>query len=418
MRTTVATIAAASLVLAACGDGGGADGSSAEPGSRTLVVASDLPLRGPSAAASAATNNMIILHLQEQANRAGPYAIEYKIYDNSGPDGSWDDATCARNAQEHVTNTNEVALMGTTDSGCAKIILPVLNQDPSGPMLMVSHANTNPGLTMAWNPGEPEVFYPTGVRNYARVVTTDDHQGSASAEYLAEELGVERCLVIDDREAYGQGVAKAFVTAAEDVDLEVLGEETWDPDASDYTELFERIGTLEPDCLFISGIYDNNGQQLLADKVSVLGDNEELPTMAPDGFVGSPDLLALPEAEGLHLTFPGLTVESVVAQGGVGAELVAAYTEKYGEPPVSASAIYGAAAMQVILAAVAGSDGTRADIVGQVLSEPGITIPADESVLGSRIQIDPETGDVAASDISVLQVRAGTEVLVTTWPVD
>ena len=39
--------------------------------------------------------------------------------------------------------------MGTFNSGCAKIQVPTLNQDSTGPMLMVSHANTNPGLTKA-----------------------------------------------------------------------------------------------------------------------------------------------------------------------------------------------------------------------------------------------------------------------------
>ena len=64
--------------------------------------------------------------------------------------------------------------MGTYNSGCAKIIVPILNQDPKGPMVMVSNANTNPGLTKAWDPGEPGKYYPTGKRNYYRVVTTDD----------------------------------------------------------------------------------------------------------------------------------------------------------------------------------------------------------------------------------------------------
>ena len=45
-------------------------------------------------------------------------------------------------------------------------------------MLMVSPGNTNPGLTKKWETGEPEKFYPTGTRNYARVVTTDDYQGT------------------------------------------------------------------------------------------------------------------------------------------------------------------------------------------------------------------------------------------------
>ena len=95
----------------------------------------------------------------------------------------WDDATCAKNASDHVANKAEVAVMGTYNSGCAKIEVPVLNQDPTGPMLMISHANTNPGLTKAWDPGEPDKYYPTGVRNYGRIIATDDFQGQADAQF-------------------------------------------------------------------------------------------------------------------------------------------------------------------------------------------------------------------------------------------
>jgi branched-chain amino acid transport system substrate-binding protein len=411
-RTGIAVIAAGVVALGACTAGD----SDTDPSSTTLVIASDLPLRGPAAPASASTNNMIRLYLEQQGNRAGAYGIKFVTYDDSSPDGSWNDASCARNAQEHVSDMDEVAVIGTYDSGCAKIAVPVLNQDPNGPMLMVSHANTNPGLTKPWNPGEPEIFYPTGERNYARVVTTDDVQGAAAAQFLAEEVKVKKCFVLNDNETYGRGVAKAFVTEAQEQDIEVLGEESWDLEASDYSELFEGISALDPDCLYVSGIYDNNGGQLLKDKVSVLGDNEDVVLMAPDGFSGIPELLAQPESEGMYLTFPGLTLETVRAGGGAGAALLEAYEEKYGEPPASAAAIYGAAAAQVVLAAIADSDGTRASITEQVLSGSGITIPADESVLGKKIVIDPETGDTQRTDISVLVVQDGAETLVTPWP--
>ncbi len=109
-----------------------------------------------------------------------------------------------------MANASIVAVMGTYNSGCAKIIVPILNQDPDGPMLMVSHANTNVGLTKTWDPGEPEKYYPTGKRNYARVVTTDDYQGRAAAQFMAKDLGVKKCYVLNDNQTYGQGVAKAF----------------------------------------------------------------------------------------------------------------------------------------------------------------------------------------------------------------
>ena len=96
-------------------------------------------------------------------NKAGTYSVGLKEYDDStAAKGAWDDATCTANANAHVTNKAEVAVMGTYNSGCAKLEVPILNQDPSGPMLMISHANTNPGLTKAWDPGEPQKYYPTG----------------------------------------------------------------------------------------------------------------------------------------------------------------------------------------------------------------------------------------------------------------
>ena len=130
---------------------------------------------GSSKDASNATFNAIQLYLDQVGGKAGNYKVELKKYDDStAAKGGWDDATCTKNANDHVANTDEVAVMGTYNSGCAKLEVPVLNQAPDGPMLMVSHANTNPGLTKTWDPGEPDKYYPTGKRNYARVVTTDD----------------------------------------------------------------------------------------------------------------------------------------------------------------------------------------------------------------------------------------------------
>jgi branched-chain amino acid transport system substrate-binding protein len=423
MRTTIkigATAVAAALALSACTSSsdsasGGASGGAA---GKTLVISSDLPLQGSAAAASESTNNMIKLYLEQQGNKAGDYNIEFKPYDDStAAKGSWDDATCAKNAQDHVGNTNEVAVMGTYNSGCAKIIVPVLNQDPDGPMLMVSHANTNPGLTKTWDPGEPDIFYPTGKRNYARVVTTDDYQGAAAAQFMAKDLGVKKCFVINDNQTYGQGVAKAFAEEAAKQGIEILGNEPWDSKQPNYSAFFEQIKAKNPDCLYIGGIYDNNGGQLIKDKFKVLGDNETVKTMGPDGFTGYPDFQAQPEAQGVYLTFAGLDQSSLIAQGGPGAELTKAYEEKYGEPPASSYALYGVAATQVILDAIAKSDGTRKGVTDAVFSGEGITIPADKSVIGKEIKIDPASGDSNNKDITVLLMKDSQETLFKPWPV-
>ena len=79
---------------------------------------------------------------------------------------------------------------------------------------MVSPANTYVGLTHTGPgtaPGEPDKYYPTGKRNYARVVAADDFQGAADAQ-LAKQLGMKKVYVLNDKEAYGLGVAPTSAT--------------------------------------------------------------------------------------------------------------------------------------------------------------------------------------------------------------
>ncbi|MGB9377512.1 MAG: branched-chain amino acid ABC transporter substrate-binding protein [Mycobacteriales bacterium] len=413
---SVAVLAAGALALTSCSSnsgGGGGGGSS----TKTLTISTDLPLQGASKDATTAMNNAVKLYLEQVGNKAGKFKLAFKSYDDStAAKGAWDDATCAKNAQDHVANTSEVAVMGTYNSGCAKIIVPVLNQDPNGPMLMVSHANTNPGLTKKWDPGEPDKFYPTGKRNYARVITTDDFQGTADSTFL-KELGKSRCFVLNDNETYGKGVAQAFIDNAPKVGLTILGNQSWDKEQPNYDALFQSIKAKNPDCIFLGGIFDNNGGQLVKDKVKVLGDNNTVTMMGPDGFSGYTGLQKSPQGEGMYLSFAGLDTTSLRKNGGAAAKFLDAYKAKYGADPVTSYALYAAAATQVIIAAIAKSDGTRKSITEQVFGGSGIDIPAEQSVIGKEIKIDPKTGDTNNIDISILRLKAGKETFVKAQPV-
>ena len=409
---------AGSLALAACGSSSSNGGSSSGGSGKTVVISTDLPLQGSSKDASDATNQAIELYLEQIGYKAGDYKIELKKYDDStAAAGKWDQAQCTKNAQDHVANTNEVAVMGTYNSGCAKIIVPVLNQDPNGPMLMVSQANTNPGLTKTWDPGEPDKYYPTGKRNYARVVTTDDNQGRAAAQFMAKDLGVKKCYILNDNETYGQGVASAFEKEAAAQNIQVLGNEAWDAKQPNYTALFQKIKGLGADCIYLGGIFDNNGGQLIKDKVAVMGDNTAVKLMGPDGFTGYPELNKLPEGQGMYLSFPGLTNQDLRAQGGAAAKLLDAYKAKYGSDPASSYALYGVAAVQVILDAIAKSDGTRKSVTDQVFSGSGITIPADVSAIGEAFTIDPATGDTSVKNVTIEIVKDNAEQTLKSVPI-
>jgi branched-chain amino acid transport system substrate-binding protein len=404
----IAVMAAAALTLTACANNSETGGGE---GSKDLIISTDLPLQGSSASQSESTNDMIQLYLDQIGGKVGDYNITLKTYDDStAAKGAWDDAACAKNATDHVANENEVAVMGTFNSGCAKIQVPTLNQDSTGPMLMVSHANTNPGLTKAWDTGEPDKYFPTGVRNYARVVTTDDYQGQGAATFAANDLKVKKAYVLNDNQTYGLGVAKAFASAAPKVGIEIVGEQPWDAKQPNYTALYQAVKASGADMVYLGGIYDNNGGQLIKDKVAVLGDNDgAVKLFGPDGFTGYPDMLKLPQAEGMYLTFAGLTQDQLVKAGGAGVKIFDAYKAKYGKNPEGSYPLYGVAAVQVILAAIAKSDGTRKGVNDAVLSGEGITIPAAESVTGKEITIDPASGDTTARDLTIEIVKDGKE---------
>ena len=392
--------------------------SAADAATKVLTISTDLPLQGSSFDSNDSTNKAIALYLKQIKYKAGKYTVKLKIYDDAtAAAGSWDPAKCTANAQAHVANKSEVAVMGTYNSGCAKIEVPILNQAPGGAMTMVSDANTNPGLTKSWNPGEPDVYYPTGVRNYARVCTTDDVQGAAAAQF-AKSIGVKSVYVLNDTQTYGQGVAQAFTTEAKKQGLNVLSSgaygEGWDAKQSDYTALFTKIKALNPDMIYVGGIFDNNGGQLMKDKVAVLGDNTKVKFMAPDGFTGYPEFNSMPEADGAYLSFAGLSSDLLakIAPKGAGVKFAAAYKKAYKKAPVGSYPIYGVAAVQVILAAIAKSDGTRKGVTNAIFSGSGITIPANISVLGKKLTISTLTGDTLAKDVTIEVVKGGQETTV------
>lgn len=416
-------VAVTALSVSACksskssGGGGttGNTGGGSGGGAKTLTISTDLPMQGASADASQDTIRAIQLYLDQVNHKAGNYTIQLKTYDDStAAAGKWDEATCANNAQAHVANTNEVAVMGTYNSGCAQIEIPVLN---AAPMLMVSHANTNPGLTKKWDPGTPDKYYPSGKRTYARVITTDDYQGSAAADFASQDLKVKKCFVLNDNELYGQGVAEAFVNRAKTDGIQILGNKAWDAKQPSYAAIFQNIKTMNPDCIYLGGIYDNNGGQLIKDKVSVLGDNTKVKLLAPDGFTGYPQEDAQPQAQGMYMSFAGLSTTELVKNGGSAQQLITAYKQKYGSDPRTNYALYGVAAVQVILAAIAKSDGTRQGVLNQVFSGSGIDIPASQSVLGKEIKIDPATGDTNNKDISILLMKGNQETYLKGQPV-
>ena len=366
-------------------------------GEPDVLIASDLPRQGGSRLQTTQMVGAIRLLLEEKGWKAGDYTVAYQDCDDATAQaGKWDSGKCSQNAQAYAQNESVVAVIGTFNSGCAAVEIPVLNQAPGGGVAMVSPANTYVCLTEG-GPGcdgtEPDKYYPSGTRNYARVVANDAYQGAAVAEF-AKAQGVTSVYILNDKEAYGLGVATNFRNAAENVGIKVAGFEAWDPKASSYEALFRKIGGTDADAVFLGGLIDENGAQVIKDKVAVLGPNDgDVKLFAPDGFTTQATIDEAPEAApGMFMSVAGVPIDEFK---GPGAEFAEAIKPRLGGANVDPYAIYGAQAAEIMLAAIAASDGSRADIIAK-LFETSVT----DGYLGS-FDIN-ENGDPSGAEGAVV----------------
>ena len=249
--------------------------SSRASGNADYLIASDLPKQGGSRTQTVQMAKAIAYVLDQQNWKAGKYNIAYQDCDDSTAQlGKWDPDKCSANAHSYASNSKLLGVVGTFNSGCAAIEIPVLNQAPGGGLLLLSPANTYGCLTEPCAGDEPEKYYPSGKRNYARVAPSDPNQGAVDAAFLKSK-GVKRVSMLNDKEAYGLGVAKNFAGAAKAAGMTVTGFTAYDPKQANFQALFTRIKGQNPDAVFIGGLIDENSGQLINDKVKVLGDNTQ-----------------------------------------------------------------------------------------------------------------------------------------------
>jgi len=206
-------------------------------GSPQFLIASDLPLQGAGRAQPISINKAIQYVLEKEYKfKAGKYSVGFQGCDDAtAQTGGWDSAKCSSNGRAYAAEKTLRGIIGTFNSGCAKLILPLVNRAPGGAIAMLSPANTAIGLTHkktpGSDPGEPQKYYPTGVRNYVRVATSDDFQGPAGAALL-KQLKKTSVYILHDNQTFGKGVALAFQGKAKALGISVKGFEAWDSKAA------------------------------------------------------------------------------------------------------------------------------------------------------------------------------------------
>ncbi|MBN9621545.1 MAG: branched-chain amino acid ABC transporter substrate-binding protein [Actinobacteria bacterium] len=336
-------------------------------GSPEALIVSDLPLRGDSRERSTQMNDAIELVLKGTAWSAGATKVGFQACDDSSPKtGLWTKAICQANAKAYAADPSVLAVIGTYNSGCAEVEIPILGKAPGGGVAMVSPGNTAICLTESspeCTKGTPDSLYPKA-HNYARVVPNDAYQGAGLATFAKGE-GVRSAYVLyagGDPTSLGQ--AHTFNGAAKAAGIKVLGFASWNPKAKSYTALMEKVAKAEPEAVLLAGLTEENGAQLIKDKVAVLGSNSgAVKLLAPDGFAQQSTIdLAGPASKGMFASVPGLVPQELPGPG----KQIVANLKKVVDGPVELYAPYAGQAAELVLGALTDASGSRAAVISGV----------------------------------------------------
>jgi branched-chain amino acid transport system substrate-binding protein len=420
-------VGALALVAAGCGgsddessSGGGnvsaLPASSCSPleykgeGDPDVLIATDFPMQGSSRTQTLQIVGAARLLLDQQDWKAGDQNVALQVCDDSTAQAAkWDPDKCSRNAHAYAQNESLIGVIGTFNSGCAAIEIPVLNQAPGGGLMLLSPANTYGCLTEPCAGNEPEKYYPSGTRNYARVAPSDPNQGAVMAEF-AKAQGVNSIYILNDKEAYGLGVAKNFQGAAEALGMKVTGFSAYDPKQANFRAIFTRIKATNPDGIFIGGLVDENSGQLINDKVAVLGPNSgDVKLFLPDGFTADAVFQrsegGTPNAKDAFFSVAGVGIDKYTGEAKT---FIEDFKKTIPGKSVDPYAILGAQAARVLLDSIANSDGSRASVIEEVFKTK-----IDNGLIGS-FEIN-ENGDITGAKGAALlfTIYKGTNKLVT-----
>src|SRR5439155_1037964 len=197
-------VAALAVAVSACGKSKG--GANAKISGSALTVYSSLPEQGASGDQAKAIENGVRLALQNRGSKVGKYTITYKPLDDSlASTGAADEGKGAQNARTAVQDKSAIGYVGEYNSGISKVTIPILNK---AGITQISPANTYVGLTSTapgHEPGEPNQYYPTGKRTYARVVPKDTIQAAAMVT-AAKQDGCSSIHVFNSKTTYSAGL--------------------------------------------------------------------------------------------------------------------------------------------------------------------------------------------------------------------
>lgn len=407
-------LAAGLLALVAAGASGcgGDPADSRPPAGDPLSVYLSLPRQGDSAEQAQAVAAGAGLALRDAGGMAGGSRVRLVELDSSDPDddglpgGGWDPAAVSRNAERAASDPTAIAYIGELDLGGSAVSVPITN---NAGILQVSPGDGLTSLTRelpATGGAGPERYYPSGERNFLRLVPIDFLQASTLVQW-ARLSGARSLALVHDGSLFGRDLLTEATLVASCEGLRVVDAERVGADATRYPQLADRLAEERPDAV----IYAGAAGGIAAPLASAL--EAELRSLRlfgaggvanrPTSRAGGPDTSVSTDHGSMLVTRSARPLGSYPDRGRRVLRRLAALRGR----PLPTDALYGYEAMSMVLDAIGAagrSSGSAAPGRAAVRSH-ALAPRTRRSVLGSY-RIGP-TGDISESRFAGYRREAG-----------
>jgi ABC-type branched-subunit amino acid transport system substrate-binding protein len=213
-----------------------ATATSANAAEQVVKIGVSGPLSGANAFAGKDNENGVRLAIEElnaQKLQVGGNTIRFELQSEDDAGDPKQGVTVA----QKFADAKVKYVLGPYNSGVAIPASRVYNDNG----ILMSTVGTNPKITAS---GYPTVF---------RIVASDTQVGGSVASYAAKELKVKNVGVIDDRTAFGQGIAMEFKRQAQANGMKVAGHEYTTDKATDFAAILTSLKAKRVDAIFFGG---------------------------------------------------------------------------------------------------------------------------------------------------------------------
>ena len=222
-------------------------------------------------------------------------------------------------------------------------------------------------------------------------MTNDSQQGKFLGEFAAKTLHVKTLAIIDDRTAYGQGLADVVEKTSETAGIDIVAHEYTTDKSTDFMAILTSIKGKNPDAIFFGGMDAQAGP--MAKQIKALGISATF--FGGDGMqMAEFTSLAGSDSEGVYASSPGMPLDRLPR----GKEFSEKFTSKYGK--IQLYAPYAYDATMTMIEAMKKADST----------EPAKYMPVLASIryagITGTIAFD-DKGDIKDGSVTMYRVQNG-----------